>query len=105
MSARWAGPGRSALALLVLAPLTVLATPYGPADTIAYYDLLLVDPPFGDLILEWKWSRPRGTTAIFYTLTAVAVILAAWKRRALSVFEHLTHVSTTVTVEPLPYTD
>ena len=58
------------LALLVLAPLCVLATPYG-WDIVAYYDLMLVDAPFAEILREWQWSSPSATTALFYVLAAV----------------------------------
>ena len=60
------------LALVVLAPLAVLVTPYGPAATVRYYHLLLVDPPFAGRVTEWRWrSRPR-TRSFFYVLVALA---------------------------------
>ena len=34
------------------------ATPYGPVETARYYHLLLVDPPFAELVTEWQWSDP-----------------------------------------------
>ena len=49
--------GWRSVALLVLAPLAVLATPYGPVETARYYNLLLVDPPFPrELVTEWRAS-------------------------------------------------
>ena len=63
-------------ALLVAAPLCVLATPYG-WDIVAYYDLMLVDAPFADILREWQWSKPSGTTALFWVLAVVAVGLVA----------------------------
>jgi hypothetical protein len=78
------------LALLVLAPLCVLATPYG-WDIVAYYELMLVDAPFAEILREWQWSSPSGTTLLFYVLAVVAVVLVAITRcRArLNVFELL----------------
>ena len=78
------------LALLVLAPLCVLATPYG-WDIVAYYDLMLVDAPFAEILREWQWSSPGATTALFYVLAAVTVALVAVGRcrRRLGVFELL----------------
>jgi hypothetical protein len=64
---------------LVAAPLCVLATPYG-WDIVAYYKLMLVDAPFADILREWQWSSPSGTTALFYVLAAVAVVLVALPR-------------------------
>ena len=52
------------LALVVLSPLCVLATPYG-WDIVAYYRLMLVDAPFAPILREWQWSSPSGTTALF----------------------------------------
>ena len=43
-------------ALLVLSPLCVLASPYG-TKLIAYYDLMLVDAPFAEILREWQWSQ------------------------------------------------
>ena len=51
------------LALVVLSPLCVLATPYG-WDIVAYYKLMLVDAPFAPILREWQWSSPSGTTAL-----------------------------------------
>ena len=70
--------GRSGLrsvALLVLSPLALLATPYGPIDTARYYHLLLVDPPFGrELVTEWRRSDPSWDTLAFYLLAALALV-------------------------------
>jgi hypothetical protein len=69
-------------ALLVLAPLAVLATPYGPIDTARYYHLLLVDPPFGrELVTEWRRSDPSWDTLAFYLLAAIAVVAVYLGRR------------------------
>ena len=59
------------LALVVLSPLCVLATPYG-WDIVAYYKLMLVDAPFAPILREWQWSSPSGTTALFWLLALVA---------------------------------
>jgi hypothetical protein len=66
-------------ALVALAPLCVLASPYG-TKLIAYYDLMLVDAPFADMLREWQWSSPSATTALFWALTMVAAALLASKR-------------------------
>ena len=81
---------RLSLALLVLAPLCVLATPYG-WDVVAYYELMLVDAPFAEILSEWQWSSPSATTALFYVLAAVTVTLVAIGRcrRRLDLFELL----------------
>jgi hypothetical protein len=81
--------GRRSLALLLLPPLAILATPYGPLDTARYYHLLLVDPPFPrDLVTEWRRSDLAGDTVVFYLLAVVAlVVVAVWGRRRLAVFD------------------
>src|SRR6188472_1096676 len=66
-------------ALVVLAPLCVLASPYG-TKLVAYYDLMLVDAPFADMLREWQWSNPSATTALFWLLAILMVALMASKR-------------------------
>ena len=77
-----------AVVLLVLSPACVLATPYG-FDIVAYYDLMLVDAPFAEILREWQWSSPSGTTALFWALAAMAAGLLALPRcrSRLSLFE------------------
>ena len=80
--------GLRSMALVVLAPLAVLATPYGPIDTARYYHLLLVDPPFGrELVTEWRRSEPSWDTLAFYVLAALAVVIVYLGRRRLTVFD------------------
>jgi hypothetical protein len=67
------------LALLVLSPLCVLATPYG-WDIVAYYRLMLVDAPFAPILREWQWSSPSGTTALFWLLALAAAGILALRR-------------------------
>jgi hypothetical protein len=62
-----------------LAPLCVLASPYG-TKLIAYYDLMLVDAPFAPILREWQWSKPDATTALFWLLALVAAGLLATRR-------------------------
>jgi hypothetical protein len=78
---------RSAL-LLILPPLALLVTPYGPLETARYYHLLLVDPPFGrELVTEWRRSEPGGDTLAFYVLAAIAVAVVYFGRRRLTLFD------------------
>jgi hypothetical protein len=81
--------GRSlrGLGLIALAPLAVLVTPYGPVATARYYHLLLVDPPFGDQVTEWRWPAPASNTYAFYVLLAIAIPLVVRGRRRLTVFD------------------
>ena len=81
------GTWMRSLALVVLAPLAVLATPYGPAATVRYYHLLLVDPPFAGRVTEWEWAAPATNTMFFYVLAAIAVVLVWVGRRRLTVFD------------------
>ena len=65
----------------------MLATPYGPAATVRYYHLLLVDPPFAGRVTEWEWAAPATNTLFFYLLAAIAVVLVWLGRRRLTVFD------------------
>jgi hypothetical protein len=67
------------IALVVLSPLSVLATPYG-WDIVAYYRLMLVDAPFAPILREWQWSSPSATTALFWLLALVAAGILALRR-------------------------
>jgi hypothetical protein len=82
---REAVPAAPLLALLTAA--AVLVTPYGPVDTIQYYRLLVVDPPFADLIVEWQRPGLNALTAPFWVLAALTVVLVVWQRRRFSAFE------------------
>jgi hypothetical protein len=75
------------VALAVLAPLAVLATPYGPAETVRYYHLLLVDPPFAGRVTEWRWAEPATNTMFFYALAVIAIVLVWLGRRRLTSFD------------------
>ena len=83
--------GRSGLRsvlLVLLPPLAVLATPYGPATTARYYHLLLVDPPFPrELVTEWRRSDPSWQTLAFYLLAALGLVLVVLGRRRLTLFD------------------
>jgi len=80
--------GLRSLALVVLPPLALLATPYGPIETARYYHLLLVDPPFGrELVTEWRRSDPSWDTLVFYLLAAVALLAVVKGRRRLTLFD------------------
>ena len=81
------GTWKRSLALIVLAPLAILATPYGPVTTARYYHLLLVDPPFAGQVTEWRWPEPASNTYAFYVLLAMAVPLVIWGRRRLTAFD------------------
>ena len=81
--------GRSRWSDLALAPaawVCALATPYG-VGIADYYRLLLVDPPFAGLVVEWQRTRPSVITATFYVVAAATILLAIRYRRRLTWFE------------------
>jgi hypothetical protein len=74
--------------LVVVPPLLVLATPYGPIATARYYHLLLVDPPFNaNQVTEWMWSKPAWDTLVFYVLAMLALVIVVRGRRRLTLFD------------------
>ena len=77
------------IALVVLAPLAILATPYGPVETVRYYHLLLVDPPFAGRVTEWSWPAPSWKLYIvgFYLLVAMTIPFVIRGRRQLTTFD------------------
>ena len=77
---------RVAGALLIGVPLCLLVSPYA-LDLPGYYHLMLVDPPFKGLIVEWRPTRPEPKTILFFTLACVTATLAVWQRRRLTLFE------------------
>jgi hypothetical protein len=77
-----------AVGLGALSWLCAVVTPYG-TDIIPYYRLLLINPPFGKLVVEWQRTTPSGLTAVFFFLMAVTVALALWQRKRLVVFDTL----------------
>jgi hypothetical protein len=77
-----------AVGLAAASWLCALATPYG-TDIVRYYRLMLVDPPFADLVQEWDRTTPGGLTALFFVLAGVVVVLASWQRRRLHLFDLL----------------
>jgi hypothetical protein len=102
--------GRSAwrsVALFVLAPLAVLATPYGPLETARYYRLMLLDPPFADRVTEWQPSDPALDTLVFYVLAGLALALVVWGRRRLRLFDvlalGLTFVGALLAIRSIPW--
>jgi hypothetical protein len=80
--------GLRSIALVLLPPLAVLATPYGPVETARYYHLLLVDPPFPrELVVEWQRSTPSWDTLAFYLLAALGALVVFLGRRRVTLFD------------------
>ena len=77
-----------AAACLVLAPAAVLASPYA-LQLPGYYKLMLLDPPFGREIVEWRRTTPSALTAVFFVLVVLVVGLAVRRRRELTRFDVL----------------
>lgn len=73
-------------ALVIAAPVCLLVSPYA-LDLPGYYHLMLVDPPFKGLIVEWRPTRPEPKTILFFTLAVATAVLAVWQRRRLTLFE------------------
>ena len=76
----------AATGLALAAVACVFATPYG-LDIASYYHLLLVDPPFGDAIVEWKRTTPNPLTAIFFVTAAASLVVVVIGRARMTWFE------------------
>jgi hypothetical protein len=76
----------TAAGLVVGAWLCALATPYG-FDIVDYYRLFLIDPPFGNAIVEWERTSLRAITVVFAVVSVLTAALIVWKRRRLTWFE------------------
>jgi hypothetical protein len=82
-------PGRRlrGLAYAVAAWLVLLITPYGPVETVRYYRLLLVDPPFAQLVVEWQRPGLEWSNLAFGMLVVVAAALLVVGWRGFTVTE------------------
>ena len=67
----------------------MLATPYGPAATVRYYHLVLVDPPFAGRVTEWQLGRSRRSNDdVLLRARAIAAAALVWfGRRRLTGFD------------------
>jgi hypothetical protein len=75
-------------ALALGAPLTLLASPYGPA-LVGYYRLMLLHPPLARYVVEWRPPQVGPTTAIFFATAIGAATLCGAHRRALGATEQV----------------
>ncbi len=82
-----------AAALMLLPPLTLLASPYGFA-LAGYYRLMLINPPFKGQNVEWKQTAPSAVTAIFFGLACLAIYVGIRNRSWFSRFEIATMLLT-----------
>lgn len=76
---------RSALALLI-APLALVASPYG-WSLAGYYRLMLLHPPFASVVTEWRPITVGAATAPFLVTAFAGTALWARHRRVLTGFE------------------
>ena len=84
--ARGRGRRRRGLLLVVAAPLSLLASPYGLA-LIPYYRLMLLHPPLASVVSEWKPPTVSAITAIFFASAFGLAALWGAHRRVLTSFE------------------
>ncbi len=77
------------LALVVLAPAAVLATPYGPRAMVDYYVLFFLHPPFQGLLVEWNRTGLAWETVTFWLLALATLALSVRERKRLSLLEAL----------------
>jgi hypothetical protein len=75
------------IALLVGAPLAVIASPYG-LSLVHYYKLMLLSAPFAPYITEWKPTSFGALTEGFFVVLLILAILIGRFPRRLSAFEH-----------------
>ena len=75
-------------AAFAVAPwLALLVTPYGPVATVRYYRLLLVDPPFADVVSSngtAPGSPGRASRSGSCCIGAVILLLTGWRGFALT---------------------
>ena len=87
LSAAAERPGCAASRSSLLAPLAVLATPYGPVDDGA----LLPPAPRRSTVRRARhrvaWADPAVNTMFFYALAAIAIVLVWLGRRRLTLFD------------------
>ncbi len=78
---------RLPVALLLLAPASVLASPYA-LKLPSYYWTMLLHPPFGHDIAEWQATTPR-LAPLFFVVAAVAAVVVVVRRKRLPAVEWL----------------
>lgn len=74
------GRRRLPAALLVLAPVTLFASPYA-FELPGYYHTMLLAPPYGKQIVEWQRTTPSVAPLFFVVAGVCAFVIAArWRR-------------------------
>ena len=74
------------IGLSALAPLCLLASPYG-IDVVGYYHRLLIGSPLPSYVDEWAPTKLEADTVAFFGLTFVTVVLLARHARSTTLFE------------------
>jgi hypothetical protein len=77
----WCGLRRLPLALLFLAPLTVLVSPYG-FRLPGYYHTMLFAAPYGRHIVEWQRTTP-STAPLFFAVAGICILVICFRGRRL----------------------
>jgi hypothetical protein len=80
------GGRRRALLLIVAAPLTPLASPYG-FGLVDYYRLMLFHPPLANYVIEWKPPAVGAVTVVFFATAFATAAMWGSHRKVLSPFE------------------
>jgi hypothetical protein len=74
--------GRGAL-LVLGAPLTLLASPYG-LGLAGYYRLMLFHPPLARYVVEWQPPKVEAPTALLFASVIAAAVLWGGRRKLLT---------------------
>jgi len=81
-SALRTGLRRLPVAVCLLAPATVLVSPYA-LELPGYYRTMLLHPPYGRQIVEWQRTTPTNAP-LFFAIAGLALIVVAVARRRLA---------------------
>jgi hypothetical protein len=76
------------LIMLLAAPVTLLASPYG-FSLVGYYHMMLIGSPLGGYVQEWGPTHIDAGTAPFFALAFGTVYLLARRSGAVSGFERV----------------
>jgi len=80
-------------ALAALAPLSLLASPYG-VHVVGYYASTLFNPAFGAMLNEWQPTTLGLMTAPFFALLLATVLLVGRARASVPLFDQLALLAT-----------
>jgi hypothetical protein len=84
---RYRGHRARAVLLVVCAPLSLLASPYG-TQLVTYYRLMLLHPPLASVVAEWEPASVSITTSMFFVSAFVVCALWGRHRAALTRYEN-----------------